>query len=118
MFAFYLVMSVKWIQSGRKYIAGQMSYKPWLTPGEYLNKNVGWHLQIAGVLLIVICISIITGILLEELANQETFLTDIACLPSPLLLITGINFYMLRERILRLEPKSLNENEKSGQDNV
>lgn len=118
MFIFYLVMSLKLIGSGRKYITGQLNYKPWLTPGEYHNKSVGWHFLIGSAFFIIACVPAIIGILLDVFTNQGAFLVELACLPLPIVFITAISFYILRDRILQLKPKAAIENENLGQDDV
>ncbi|MEZ4591628.1 MAG: hypothetical protein R3D55_10885 [Chloroflexota bacterium] len=118
MWIFYLAIGFKAFQLGRTYVRGEKSYKSWLKAEEYLNKNVGWHFFLGGGLMLLVSISGIIATFFDVFAKKETFLEALACLGLPILLITGVSFYMLRERILQLEPKPAIENKNLGQDDV
>ncbi|MFZ1396071.1 MAG: hypothetical protein WAS33_04190 [Candidatus Promineifilaceae bacterium] len=125
MLVMYIFFGFRWARLGRQFIKGEKQYQPWLKPTEYVNKNVGWHYFLAGILIIIICISVTIGLFFQLFAVNGTTLRAyletleaVACLGAPVLLITGVSLYMLRERILQLEPKAAIENENLGQDNV
>ena len=110
MYTAYAYWGLRWAKLGRQFMKGQKQYKPWLEANEYVNKNAGWHHFLGGVLLFIVSISGIIAALFDVFAHKETFFEALACFGLPILLITGVSFYMLRERILQLGPKS-SENE-------
>ena len=108
MYIAYAYWGLRWAKLGRQFMKGQKQYKPWLKADEYVNKNAGWHYFFGGTLLLIICITLIVAIPFEVFAHIDlfTFFGILPILGMLALLIIGVSFYMLRERILQLEPKS------------